>query len=318
MNNQHTEFDMAVIGSGFAGSLLAMIAKRLGRSVVLLERGAHPRFAIGESSTPLTNLLLEQIARQYDLPRLLPLTKWGLWQETYPNLACGLKRGFTFFHHTFGQPWKETSDRRNQLLVAASPHDAIADTHWYRADFDHFLLREAQALGVEYVDKVKLVKPEIGGGGKFILRGEREGKALAVKVRFLVDAAGQRGFVHQAYKFAEEKFPKLPRTQGLYTHFTGVRRLEEVCPSREAPPYPVDDAAVHHVFDGGWIWVLRFNNGITSAGVAATQELANELRLAEGAPGWGRLLKRLPTVAEQFSEAKLQLPFMHVPQLSFR
>src|SRR5213075_964570 len=83
-------------------------------------------------------------------------------------------------------------------------------------------------------------------------------------------------------------------------------------------PYPVDDAAVHHVFDGGWIWVLRFNNGITSAGVAATAKLANELRLEEGAPGWERLLKRLPTVAEHFSEAKAQLPLIHVPRLSFR
>jgi len=48
-------FDIAIVGSGFAGSLLAMIARRLERSVILLERFKHPRFAIGESSiTPLT------------------------------------------------------------------------------------------------------------------------------------------------------------------------------------------------------------------------------------------------------------------------
>jgi tetracycline 7-halogenase / FADH2 O2-dependent halogenase len=41
----------------------------------------------------------------------------------------------------------------------------------------------------------------------------------------------------------------------------------------------VDDAAVHHVFDGGWIWVLRFNNRITSARVAAAPALAAEIRL---------------------------------------
>jgi len=66
-------FDIAIIGSGFAGPLLGIIARRLGRSVVLLERGRHPRFAIGESSTPLTNLLLEELAHRYALPRLLPL-----------------------------------------------------------------------------------------------------------------------------------------------------------------------------------------------------------------------------------------------------
>jgi FADH2 O2-dependent halogenase len=46
----------------------------------------------------------------------------------------------------------------------------------------------------------------------------------------------------------------------------------------------VDDAALHHVFDGGWVWVLRFNNGITSAGVAATDAIAQELRFEDGAP----------------------------------
>ena len=70
-------YDIAVVGSGFAGSLMAMIARRQGHSVVLLERGKHPRFMIGESSTPLSNLLLEDLATRYDLPDLKPLTKWG-------------------------------------------------------------------------------------------------------------------------------------------------------------------------------------------------------------------------------------------------
>src|SRR5215203_4473814 len=131
-------FDLAVVGSGFAGSLISMIAARLGLSVVLIERGKHPRFAIGESSTPLANLLLEELATRYDLPKLLPLTKWGTWQSSYPEIACGLKRGFSFHHHTFDHPFANRPGRGDQLLVAASPHDAIADTHWYRADFDHF------------------------------------------------------------------------------------------------------------------------------------------------------------------------------------
>src|SRR5260370_12928315 len=96
------DFDMGVVGSGFGGSLTAMIARRLGCSVVLLERGTHPRFAIGESSSPLANLLLEELAVRYELPRLLPLTSFGPWQRAYPNIGCGLKRGFTYFHHRPG------------------------------------------------------------------------------------------------------------------------------------------------------------------------------------------------------------------------
>src|SRR5690349_4595715 len=97
-------FDIAILGSGFAGSLTAMIARRMGYSVLMLERWTHPRFAIGESTSPLTNLLLEELAVRYDLPRLLPLTSYGPWKRAYPELTVGLKRGFTFYHHEPGKP----------------------------------------------------------------------------------------------------------------------------------------------------------------------------------------------------------------------
>jgi FADH2 O2-dependent halogenase len=290
--------DVAIVGSGFGGSLLAMIARRLGRSVALLERGRHPRFAIGESSTPLANLLLEELATRYDLPRLLPLTKWGRWQRAYPEIGCGLKRGFTFYHPSSDRP----------LLVAASPRDEISDTHWYRPDFDHFLVREAQRMGVVYQDEVAIdgFTPETG---------EIAGEGWTIRARFVVDATGPRGFLHRALGLPEAPFENLPATEGLYAHFRGVRRL--AAPA-ETPPFPIDDAAVHHVFDGGWIWVLRFNNGITSAGAAVTAELARELNLVEGGPAWRRLLARLPTVEELFAEAEPVTPFVHQKPLAFR
>ena len=149
-------YDVAVVGSGFAGSLIAAIAQRLGCSVVLLERGKHPRFAIGESSTPLANLLLEDLSTRYRLPELKSLSKWGPWQRRHPEVSCGLKRGFSFYHHTLGEPAATGPDRAKQLLVAASPHNEIADTHWYRADFDEVFVQEAQKTGVTYLDEVQL------------------------------------------------------------------------------------------------------------------------------------------------------------------
>ena len=133
-------YDLAVIGSGYAGSLMSLIARRLGLSVLLLERGRHPRITIGESSTPLSNLLLEELADRYDLPRLRPLSKWGTWQRTYPQIGCGLKRGFSFFHHELDGTEHSAGAEQRQLLVAASPRDEIADTHWFRADVDAWLL----------------------------------------------------------------------------------------------------------------------------------------------------------------------------------
>jgi len=302
------DFDIAVVGSGFGGSLMAMIARQLGRSVILIERGRHPRFAIGESSTPLANLLLEELARDYRLDALMPLTKWGTWQAKHPELACGLKRGFTFYHHQLGQPWKTNDLRRNELLVAASPHDRIADTHWYRADVDHFFVREAQRLGVEFVDRTDLNAAQLSDDSVRL-----SGPNFSVRAGFVVDASGPRGFLHRALKLTESEFEGFPATQALYSHFENVQRWEHLpCYSGGAPPYPVDDAALHHIFPGGWIWVLRFNNGITSAGVATINDVSDK------AKSWARLLALVPSIQQQFAQAKPVLPLMYLPRVAFR
>ncbi len=310
-------FDLAVVGSGFAGSLMAMIAKQLGLRVILLERGRHPRVVIGESSTPLSNLLLEELATKYGLANLRPLCKWGSWRESHPELACGLKRGFSFFYHAPEHAGPVA--REDQLLVAASPHDAIADTHWYRADFDAYLVNEAQQLGVVYLDEVEL-RTFAEEDKEAWLTATRHGCEIEIAARFVVDATGPRGFLHRALGLGERELPGTPATAALYSHFDGVHRLDQTggITLENEPPYPVDDAAVHHVFDGGWVWVLRFCNGVTSAGIAATDELAKEIRLIEGEAAWERVLLRIPVLREQFQGAKAVRPFRHIPHLGFR
>jgi hypothetical protein len=258
---------------------------RLGKSVILLERGKHPRFAIGESTTPLSNLLLEELAARYDLPNLLPLCKWGTWRQTHPELACGLKRGFTFYRH---QPGREPR-RDDQLLVAASPRDAIADTHWYRADVDSFFVGEAQRAGVDYRDEVRW-KARASG------TAESPSKANGLPSpraswSMLRDRA--------ASCIAPWRCPSSRcRICRRRKRSTRISRTSGRLDKMDNPPYPVDDAAVHHIFDGGWIWVLRFANGITSAGAAAS------FSLGEGEAAWRRLVDRFPAIRRQFARPR--------------
>jgi tetracycline 7-halogenase / FADH2 O2-dependent halogenase len=322
--------DLAIVGSGFGGSILAMIARRLGCRVMLLERGRHPRFAIGESASPLAGVLIEQLADRYDLPRLRPLSAFGTWQRTYPDVVCGLKRGFTYFKHETGRRYQTAPDRANQLLVAASPTDELSDTHWLRADVDHFLVREAIAIGVEYLDEMTLEGVEWHTNGA-TLRGARHGASVRVRAAFVADASGPRGFLSRALGIEERGFDSYPHTQALYSHFTDVARCDELpdfapshprtlAPSHhdECLPYPIDDAALHHVFDGGWMWVLRFGNGVTSAGIAVVDSLAQELRLSDGAPAWDRFLAQFPSIAAQFADAQATREFTWMPRLAYR
>lgn len=293
--------DVAIVGSGFGGALLAMALRRQGLSVVLLERGRHPRFVIGESTTPLANVLLEQFADRYDLPRVRALSKWGTWQTSHPTLGCGLKRGFTFL-------WDHA-----ELVVEASPRDEVADTHWYRPDVDWWLVQEAQRLGVGYHDHAAIDQVDVSSDGVILT-----GPGLDVRARILVDATGPRGFLHHTLGLSESTPNWLPATHALYAHFSGVSRWAAPDASSAGHPFPPDDAAVHQIFPGGWMWVLRFNNGITSAGVAVTERLAADLRLSEGAEAWPRMLAHVPRLARQFAGAVATTPFVYTPRVGFR
>ena len=306
-----------VVGAGFAGSLTALALRHLGHTVALVERGRHPRFAIGESSTPLANLLLEELCDRYALDRVRPLCKMGTWGQAYPGIMRGLKRGFSFAHHAPRKLFEDDEEHARSLLVAASPHDEIADTHWYRPDVDAFLADEAARAGAVYLDETAIDSFE-ETGADVRLEGCRHGEPVAIRGDFLIDASGPRGFLHRALALAEQPMRWLPATQTLYAHFTGVRLWEDVSGAAGQPPYPVDAAALHHVFPGGWIWVLRFDHGITSAGAALTDPLAESLRLADGAAAWRRLLDELPSVARQFDGAQAVTPFYHAPRLAFR
>ena len=341
--------DVAIVGSGFSGTLLALALRRRGLTVALVEAGRHPRFAIGESSTPLANLLLEEIAAEYDLPRLAPLSKWGTWRRAYPDLPVGLKRGFSFFHHTPGEPFADDDGHARQLLVAASPHDGIADTHWYRAAFDAFLAREAVEAGTELFEETRVAGFEVSADRAALDLEDARGRRT-LHAGFVVDASGPRGALSRLLGLPGQPLRWLPPTQALFTHFEGVARWEDLSAYRcltpvqttvsdtrtstgtgtststdagvrhpyGGAPFPVDDAALHHVFPGGWIWVLRFSNGITSAGAALTDSVAADVRAADGAPAWDRLLERLPSVRDRFAGARATMPFVYAPRLAYR
>ena len=315
--------DLAVLGSGFGGTLLAILAQRLGLSVALLERGTHPRFAIGESSTPLADFKLAAVADRFGLTWLRPFAKYGTWKAAYPHLPCGLKRGFSFFRHERGRPFTSRENNDNALLVGASPDDARSDTHWFRADFDAHLVGRAAEAGVPYLDRFQV--QELSHERGWRLKGTRPDEAVEVRAGFLVDATGDGQAVGRALGLRPVVDSKLlARSRALYSHFTGVARWQDLLEEWGGPaataghPFPCDAAALHQIVDGGWMWVLRFDNGVTSAGFSLNPE-AHPLGLDEPPEAeWARLLAAYPTLGRQFASAEAVRPWVRTGRLQRR
>ena len=288
---------VAVVGSGFAGSLLARVLAVQGHDVVLLERGTHPRFAIGESSTPLANLTLERLARRYGLDDCYDLAAHGRWVARFPELRRGLKRGFTFYRHHAGRPFFKDGSRTERLLVAASPSDHIADNHWLRADVDHHFVRAAAAAGVEYRDRTEVTAELL----------------KALRADFVVDASGPGGFLARQLEIPSALSRMHTNAGLLFSHFDGVRLFSDVVPGLPPGPYPDDWAAVHHIIEEGWMYSLRFDHGVTSAGFLLK-------RRVQGTPEqqWRYLLGRYPTLGALFGDAKPLMPLAYRPRIQHR
>jgi tetracycline 7-halogenase / FADH2 O2-dependent halogenase len=303
--------DLLILGAGFAGSLMALVTQRLGLRPVLIEKGRHPRFAIGESSTPIANLVLEELARAYDLPRLLPLTKYGRWQAAYPHLACGLKRGFTFVGHEAGRAFTPTPDHANELLVAASPRDEIGDTHWFREHFDHFVVAETKAAGIPYYDQTEVTLLERRDGWR--IRANRLGRELHFSGAFLIDASGPSGLVPRFLGIETTPATVHTNSWSVFSHFTEVALWEAVLLEQggriDDHPYRCDHAALHHVLEDGWVWVLRFNNGVTSAGIMYDGERRPPDNGLAPEAEWETMLRRYPSVGRQFARARPVQPW---------
>ena len=271
--------DLAILGSGFGGSLCALIAKQLGLNVILIDNASHPRFAIGESSTPQADLMLAHLADKYQLDFLSPFASYGSWKRAYPEIPCGPKRGFSYINHQQGG---------GELLVAANPDLERADTHWYRESFDAYLADQVRGAGIEFIENVKVqVKKEVCHTLMF--------QGREVQANFVIDATGGRNPLA-----IEQECALHTQSRSIYTHFTGVNKWGEMHPASHHP-FESHNAALHHLIEGGWMYVLHFDNGITSAGFVldtSVHPYTDESPDAE----WNRLIRRYPAISEQFEQ----------------
>lgn len=298
-------FDVVIVGSGFSGSLLGIILNKCGLEVAVIESGSHPRFAIGESSTPIADMILRSLASDYDLPWLAPFSRYGSWQASTPEITCGLKRGFSYFFHKPGEPFRDTADHENALLVAASISDEQSDTHWLRAEFDAFLAGKLRESGVFFQDNTRIENCRRKDGPKWeILIHSPEG-SNKMHSDFIIDATGSA-------QFAAEQFGAEIITNGfetcsgaVFSHFEQAGLWMEYLKKNDIPlsdyPYHPDNSALHHIIEEGWVWMLRFKDNRLSAGIVLEHSDNDEISV----DAFRLVVDRYPSLEKIFRNVRL-------------
>src|SRR5882757_6718584 len=95
-------YDVMILGSGLGGSMLGAILAKGGLSVLMLEAEVHPRFTIGEATTPDTNFRLKLLGLKYDVPEITNLSTFHDLRDKV-GASSGVKRAFSFLYHREGQ-----------------------------------------------------------------------------------------------------------------------------------------------------------------------------------------------------------------------
>ncbi len=304
--------DVCILGSGFGGSLLSLILNRMGLKCVAIDRAAHPRFAIGESSTPIANRVLRDLCQRYDLPNLEPLSAYGPAAEAYPEVSMGRKRGFSYFKHTPGVEFAAHADHRAELLVTASRDDYLADTHWYRQDVDALFAREVAKCECLF-ENTSIQQIDRQDGWR--VQATRDDERIIFRSRFIVDATGESGVLLRSLGVSQNGANTqewMTNSRAIFGHFRDMQRWPVLLESRGAAlgdhPFQCDEAAVHHVLDEGWMWQLRFRNGITSAGIVLDAQQCPPDDDVTAEEEWDELVRRYPSIEQQFANARLVAP----------
>lgn len=304
-------FDAVIIGSGFAGSTLGKILAKSGWKVAIVDRAKHPRFAIGESSTPTADFLIAYLADRWRMPELRPLAAWGTWQDTLPQISCGKKRGFTYYAHMAGEPFRDCNERSRSLMVAASQSDYWSDTHWLRSDVDAFLAKQSVASGCELIENAD------------ISQAKREGAVWHLKIvdqanidnqkeigaRWLIDAGGGGDFSERFLRNQRDDDWMRTQTGSVFGHFRDVASFStQLAGEPLIDPiagFRPDDSAQHHVTEQGWMWMLRFDDGVTSVGIVKPISVWDQINTRLDAElVWDNWVREYPSIAFMMKQSR--------------
>lgn len=293
-------YDVIVLGSGSVGATLGAILARNDVRTLIVDEGSHPRSnADGESVTPAAAMLLRTLAERYRVPEIKTLSSFDNCRRII-NTSFGVSRHHGVLLHRAGT----TQDPREAAQMVS--RDAAANL--FCQDSDTYLFNTAIRLGCTVRQNYRLSALDIDGEG-IVISGV---DGTTYRSRYIVDATGRRSPLADKLGVREAPSRLTHAAHSQWTHMLGVRPTDEIL-ARDGrahnPPAPWHQGVVYHVFDGGYIWVIPFDNHPKSinrlCSVGLTLDPGKYAYDPPADPGavFSEVVSKFPDIARQFNGA---------------
>lgn len=301
-DNRHRQhYDVTILGSGLAGSIIAACLARNGVDVLVIDAGRHPRFAIGESTTPYTSMMMRLISERFGVPEIKHLATYESVQ-THVTHNCGIKRNFGFVYHTPGK--RQDPRQANEFVISKLTH---TENHFFRQDVDQWMVTVARKYGAHLREQTRVTHVEFGKD-RLTLTVDSD---LPMTTKFLVDASGFRSPLATQLSLREEPTRLRTHSRSLFTHMVDVPPFEDTMEPRGVHnnPSPWSQGTLHHIFPGGWLWVIPFDNHPQATNRLCSVGLSLDPRLypkSDVAPEieFENFLGHYPDIRKQFAGAR--------------
>jgi len=298
-------YDVAILGAGFEGSLLGTILAYKGAKVLIVDAGTHPRFALGESTVRHTFRMMKIVAERFGVPELKEKFYSAEHLHKHVSAGFGVKKNFGFILHHEGQ--HQRPEEATQFVIP--PYREGHEAHLYRQDTDAFLTYTAIHHGatVKFLTRIKEVEANKEG---VTIKSE---KGDTFRARFVADASGGGHVLSRMWDLRDNPARARLQSRCLFTHMIDVKPYDDLHLPYGVPKAPRRwyEGTCHHMFDGGWLWVIPFNNRPGSTNPVVSVGLSFDMRKfpkpTDITPHqeWLRFLDHFPSIKEQFKDAKV-------------